>query len=82
MRKVTTHQAKTQLSKLLGSVERGESILILRRDKVVAKLVSAMDEVVDRARPKAGKHTSAPVLASEDAFSPTQADELDVWGLG
>lgn len=82
MRKVTTHQAKTQLSQLLGSVERGESILILRRDKVVAKLVRANGHTAEKARPKVGKHTSALVTASDDAFAPLEGQELDVWGLG
>lgn len=35
------HEAKTHLSQLLAEVERGESILITRRDEPVATLTAA-----------------------------------------
>lgn len=35
---VTSHQAKTQFSKLIAAAERGEEIIIARRDKPVARL--------------------------------------------
>jgi prevent-host-death family protein len=35
---VTLHEAKTQLSKLIAAAERGEEIIIARRDKPVARL--------------------------------------------
>lgn len=35
---VTIHQAKTQLSKLIAAAERGEEVIIARRDKPVARL--------------------------------------------
>jgi prevent-host-death family protein len=35
---VTIHEAKTQLSKLIAAVERGEEVIISRRDKPVARL--------------------------------------------
>jgi len=38
---VNTHQAKTQLSKLLAAVERGEEVTIARAGKPVARLVPA-----------------------------------------
>ena len=37
-RQVTIHQAKTQLSKLIAAAERGEEIIIARRDKPVVRL--------------------------------------------
>jgi len=37
---VTIHQAKTQLSKLIAAAERGEEVIIARRDKRVARLVA------------------------------------------
>ncbi len=40
--KVTIHQAKTQLSKLIAAVERGEEVIIARRDKPVARLVAEL----------------------------------------
>jgi len=36
---VTIHEAKTHLSRLIAAVERGEEVVIARRDKVVARLV-------------------------------------------
>lgn len=35
---VTIHEAKTQLSKLIAAVERGEEVIISRRDKPVVRL--------------------------------------------
>ncbi|MEX2579294.1 MAG: type II toxin-antitoxin system prevent-host-death family antitoxin [Verrucomicrobiales bacterium] len=38
---VTIHEAKTHLSRLIAAVERGEEVVIARRDKPVARLVAA-----------------------------------------
>jgi prevent-host-death family protein len=38
---VNTHEAKTQLSRLLALVEKGEEVVIARNGKAVAKLVPA-----------------------------------------
>ncbi|GGL89497.1 type II toxin-antitoxin system Phd/YefM family antitoxin [Nakamurella endophytica] len=40
-RTVNVHEAKTQLSRLLQAVERGEDIVIARAGKPVARLVAA-----------------------------------------
>lgn len=37
--RVTVHQAKTQLSKILRLVATGEEVVILHRDRPVAKVV-------------------------------------------
>ncbi len=81
MKKVTTHEAKTQLSRLLSRVERGEVVLIQRRDKAVAKLVRAIDDGGATPRPKVGQVTSAPVKASPDAFTGLEDADLREWGL-
>jgi prevent-host-death family protein len=39
MRKATISEAKDRLSEYLQLVERGETVLILRRDKPIARLV-------------------------------------------
>lgn len=44
---VTIHEAKTHLSRLIAAVERGEEVVIARRDKPVVRLV--MD---NQAKPK------------------------------
>lgn len=36
---VTIHEAKTHLSRLIAAVERGEEVVIARRDKPVVRLV-------------------------------------------
>lgn len=41
---VTIHQAKTHLSKLIAAVERGEEVIIARRDKRVARIVAVKAE--------------------------------------
>lgn len=37
--RVTIHEAKTHLSRLIAAVERGEEVVIARRDKPVVRLV-------------------------------------------
>lgn len=46
---VTIHRAKTQLSKLIAAAERGEEIIITRRDKSVARL-SMIEEYSGKTR--------------------------------
>ena len=41
---VTIHEAKTHLSKLIAAVERGEEVVIARRDKPVVRLVAEKAE--------------------------------------
>ena len=38
--KITVHQAKTQFSKLLKRVAAGEEVIILHRDRPVARIVA------------------------------------------
>jgi prevent-host-death family protein len=46
---VTIHEAKTQLSKLIAAVERGEEVIISRRDKPVVRL-SRVEEFSGKSR--------------------------------
>ena len=80
MKSVTTHEAKTQLSKLLAEVEAGEEIIIRRGDTPVARL-SAVRAKTRRTRPRVGTVTSAPVHCSPDAFAPLGEEDLKDWGL-
>lgn len=79
MKSVTTHQAKTQLSRLLAEVEAGEEIVIRRGDTPVARLVPFKKKA--RARPRVGTVTSPPVHEAPDAFAPLTDRELEEWGL-
>jgi antitoxin (DNA-binding transcriptional repressor) of toxin-antitoxin stability system len=84
MKRVSTHEAKTHLSKLIAEVLRGEEVVILRGDQPVARLTAYLEpETESRLRPRVGTVTSpAPVRCSEDAFEATSGDELaDIWGF-
>ncbi|MFW6164282.1 MAG: type II toxin-antitoxin system Phd/YefM family antitoxin [Planctomycetota bacterium] len=68
MIRVNTHEAKTQLSALLGRVERDrEEITICRNGRPVARLVPIDDRPPDplRANPRLG-----PVVFHEDPCAP------------
>jgi prevent-host-death family protein len=72
---VTVHAAKTHLSKLLERVEKGEEIVIARRDKPVARLVRANAQVPVRkygAMKGQGRLTAA-------FFEPLPPEELEGW---
>ncbi len=79
MQKVTTHEAKTHLSKLLSRVQAGEQFLICRGDTPLAVL-SGLTQESERTRPRIGTVTSQ-VSWSEDAFRPLADVELADWGL-
>lgn len=80
MKKVTTHEAKTHLSRLLVEVEGGEEVLILRGNKPAARLVPVSRKAARR-RPTVGTVTSAPVKLADDAFAPLGPDDLASWGI-
>ena len=51
MKIVNVHEAKAHLSEYLAAVERGEEIIIARRNKPVARLVRVAPEKPKRRRP-------------------------------
>ena len=72
----TIHQAKTNLSKLIGRAERGEEVLIARGDKVVAKLVPIRNAPKQRRLDLLkGKFSLPP-----EFFEPLPDEELQSWG--
>jgi len=77
---VTTHEAKTHLSRLVAEAEEGEEIIILRGSKPAARLTGIRQGRLSR-RPKVGTHTSKPVTVARDAFAPLTDQELADWGL-
>ena len=79
MKTVTTHHAKTHLSRLLKEVQAGESVVILSGSAPVARLTAIGPEKA--ARPPVGTVTSLEVRYTEDAFRPLTGDELKAWGL-
>jgi prevent-host-death family protein len=75
-RTVNVHDAKTQLSKLLAEIERGEDVVIARRGKPVARLVRY--EPKKRA-PLGWLKLPGPIDPA--AFDPMTEEELREWGL-
>jgi prevent-host-death family protein len=80
VQKITTHQAKTHLSRYLAAVEAGETFLISRGRKPVARLIP-VEPAARPARPKAGKIKGAPFEFPVEAFAALSPEELKSWGL-
>jgi antitoxin (DNA-binding transcriptional repressor) of toxin-antitoxin stability system len=76
---VTTHQAKTHLSRLIHEVQSGETVVILSGKTPVAQLTAVAAVTVSR--PAVGTKTSEPVHCAEDAFAPLSSEELGSWGV-
>ncbi len=80
MREITTHYAKTHLSRLLKEVQHGETVIILSGKLPVGKLTSASPHHGKR-RPRVGTVTSQTATCTADAFAPLDENELKEWGL-
>jgi prevent-host-death family protein len=78
MRVVATNEAKTHLSSLLQEVSQGETVVISRGRKPLAKLVP-YDFPVNR--PKAGEMLDEPFPVAEEALQAMSEEELRNWGL-
>jgi prevent-host-death family protein len=74
---ITIHKAKTELSRLIERVCRGEEIVIARGKKPVVRLV-AIDDAQGQRKPGTweGKISYTP-----DAFAPLTDDELKDLGF-
>ena len=72
---VNTHEAKTQLSKLLVRVQAGEEIVIAKAGIPVARLV-AVNETVGRRIPGTAKDR---IVIHADFDKPLPDDELDMF---
>lgn len=74
---INVHEAKAHLSELLARVEAGESIVISRRNKPVARLVAVEKDGPKKPRPMGlarGEFTIHPAF-----FQPMTEDELADW---
>lgn len=76
---VATNDAKTHLSSLLQRVQGGETVIIARGKKPVAKLVPVDEPSIER--PKVGQTIDKPLQISDEAFAPLTPEELRSWGL-
>ena len=79
MKIVATNAAKTHLSSLLQDVQRGETIIIARGRKPLAKLIPY--EEILKPRPKVGETLDAPLYIPEEALRPSSGEELREWGI-
>jgi antitoxin (DNA-binding transcriptional repressor) of toxin-antitoxin stability system len=77
---ISTHEAKTHLSRYLADVEKGERITIARGKRVVAMLVPAKPQR-NRRRPKVGKIKGKHFEFSLPALAALTPKELQEWGL-
>jgi prevent-host-death family protein len=75
MKRVTIHQAKTNLSRLIEKAAAGEEIVIARGAEPVARLVPLTDSK-GRRRPGSLK---GKLRVGPEFFEPLPASELDVW---
>ena len=75
--KVTVHQAKTNLSRLIAAALAGEEVIIARGDKPAVRLVPV--EPVGRRQPDIfkGKMSVGP-----EFFEPLSDEELALWEDG
>jgi len=72
---VTIHKAKTNLSRLIEKVARGEEVIIARGSKPVARLV-AVGEVNGKRQPGSLK---GKLVVGREFFEPLPAGELAKW---
>lgn len=77
---ITTHEAKTHLSRYLAKVENGEEIVIARGRKPVARLVP-LDSPHRSPRPKVGELAGERFPFPPEATAPLSPEESRAWGL-
>ncbi len=80
MKTITTHEAKTHLSRYLAEVEKGEEFVIARGKNAVAKLVP-MPPPEKKPRPKVGEIEGEPFEFPDSAYAPLTDEQLKEWGL-
>jgi len=75
MTRVTVHEAKTHLSRLLAEVEKGGEVVISRRDKPIARLVA-----IETKRPERKPGSMKGMFEiGDEIFDPLPEDELRLW---
>ena len=75
MKRVTIHQAKTNLSRLIEEASKGEEIVIARGAEPVARLVPLSD-AKGRRRPGSLK---GKLRVGPEFFEPLPTSELEAW---
>jgi prevent-host-death family protein len=72
--RVCIHQAKTQLSKLIAAAERGEEVVISRRETPVVKIVP-----VQPAKKRVFGALKGKIALGPEFFDPLPEEELALW---
>lgn len=81
MKTITTHEAKTHLSRYLAAVEKGTEFIIARGKQPIARLVP-LEQPAHRPRPKVGELLGKAFTIPDEATAPLSDKELDrEWGL-
>jgi antitoxin (DNA-binding transcriptional repressor) of toxin-antitoxin stability system len=80
MKTISTHDAKTHLSRYLAAVEAGEEFLIARGKRPVARL-SPLQGPRRSSRPKVGCLITQPFHVPAEALAPLTGKALKDWGL-
>ena len=78
MTRVTVHEAKTHLSRLLEEVEKGGEVVISRRDKPIARLVRIEAEAEVKPARRPGRLQGL-IQVGNEIFDPLPEDELRLW---
>jgi len=78
MKTITTHEAKTHLSRYLAEIEAGGEFIIARGNKPIARLCSLGPA---RRRPKVGEMLDRPMHVPDEALAPLTSEELKGWGI-
>ncbi len=79
MKTITTHYAKTHLSRLLKEVQHGEELVIMCGQVPAGRLTAIVP--TGRRRPMVGTVTSERVKCKKDAFAPLGDAGLREWGF-
>ena len=81
-KKVSTHEAKTHLSRVIEEVLAGAEVVVCRGDVPVVRIVKYQETGAARPVNKVGAKTSEPVKYTKDVFAPLDdEDELKSWGM-
>ncbi|WP_395744033.1 type II toxin-antitoxin system Phd/YefM family antitoxin [Prosthecobacter sp.] len=80
MTTITTHEAKTHLSRYLAEVEKGHEFIIARGKSAVAML-TPVPKPTPTPRPKVGEVLGPVIEVPDEAFAPLSDEELKEWGL-
>jgi antitoxin (DNA-binding transcriptional repressor) of toxin-antitoxin stability system len=81
MKTISTHDAKTHLSRYLTDIEEtGEEYIIARGQRPIARLIP-LERKTSPPRPRVGEMLGEPGEVPADALRPLSEEELADWGI-